>query len=366
VSQETRPLILAVDDEAANVKLLERLLGKSNRVMGATNGQDALDMLAQAPFDLVLLDIMMPDMDGLEVLRRMRANPKTADLPAIMISALSDARYITRGLEIGANDYITKPIDPDVTRARVNTQLRLKRLEDERKNTIEQLQAAQEMKDRLLRIASHDLKNPIANVSIVVSLLRQSEVDIPSGDILLDALDKSVETMKTVIEDFLDTAALQSGALNMRLEAVALEPVIDELIAQFTPHAARKNITLLKEDVTGAVHADPSRFEQALGNLVSNAIKYSPNDTTVRLWTECAQNVLRVCVCDQGPGIPEHDQSRLFTQFGKLTPRPTGGESSTGLGLWIVKHLISLQNGNVGVYTPPEGGSIFWIEMPLA
>ena len=364
VMQETSPLILTVDDEPANLTLIERLLGPSYHVMSVTNGHDALDMLAQAPFDVVLLDIMMPGMSGLETLQQIRENPRTAHLPVILISALMDARDISRGLELGANDYITKPIDIRVTRARIQTQLRLKRLEDERKQTIDQLVAAQEMKDRLLRIASHDLKGPVTNVRMVASLLRSSETLIPSGSALLEALETSANTMQTVIEDFLDTAALQAGGLTLSFDPVRVDGVIKSLIGQYSAHASRKNIALEVDGAGGVICADAARFEQALSNLISNAVKYSPPDTIVQIWSEQYDGRIRVCVADQGPGIPANEHDRLFTQFAKLSPRPTGGENSTGLGLWIVKHLITLQQGQVGVHNPPEGGSIFWIEMP--
>jgi two-component system, sensor histidine kinase and response regulator len=366
MSSNNLPLILAVDDERANLNLLERLLKGRYRIMCVSSGQDALDMLVQAPFDLILLDIMMPDMGGMETLKRIRARVDTADTPVILISALSDAHDISHGLEAGANDYIIKPIDMDVTLARVQTQLALKQLQDERKHTISDLQAAQETKNRLLRIASHDLKGPIMNLRMVVGLLDRSVNNIPGGADLLEAAESSLDTMQMVIKDFLDTAALNMGAPDLKLEGVPLRLLIDELMTEHQVNALRKNITLQAQDIDGTVQADAARFHQVLGNLVSNAIKYSPPDSTVQVWTECDDISVSIYVADQGPGIPAADQDRLFTQFGKLTPRPTGGEDSTGLGLWIVKHLVNLQNGEVG-YTPrPEGGSIFWVRMMTA
>lgn len=366
MSQNSLPLILAVDDEPANLVLLERLLKSQYRIMTVGGGQAALDMLAQAPFDLVLLDIMMPEMNGLQVLDIVRHNPQTADVPVILISALTEVSDITNGLEMGANDYITKPIDLDITQARVQTQISLKLLQDERKATIAKLEAAQEMKNRFIRMASHDLKSPLMNMRMIMSLLpRKIDLD-PATQELMDAAENSLDTMKMVIQDFLDTAALQSNAEDIRLNRMALEPVIQDLLVEHSVNSTRKNIALEPGSMDGVINADMFRFRQALGNLISNAIKYSPPDTTVRVWTECADQQVHIFVADQGPGIPPEDQNRLFTEFGKLTPRPTGGEASTGLGLWIVKHLINLQNGQVGLISPPEGGSIFWIEIPSA
>jgi len=362
--QDTLPLVLAVDDERMNLSLLERMLCKSYRMISVTDGQTALDTLAQAQFDVILLDIMMPKMNGLQVLEHVRGNPNTADIPVILISALSDGLQIAHGLEAGANDYITKPIDMDVTLARVRTQITLKHFQDERKETINKLRTVQEMKDRLLRMASHDLKGPLMNIRLATMLLGSSGDCSPEAASLLEAVDASVDTMHNVINDFLDTAALQTGALDMKIEPVALESFVPEVLAEHKINAVRKEIALEASDVSGTICADIARFRQVVGNLVSNAIKYSPMNTQVTVWTKQDNNSIYLYVADEGPGIPEKDHDRLFTQFGKLTPRPTGGETSTGLGLWIVKHLVTLQNGEVGLISPPEGGSTFWIKMP--
>lgn len=364
--QATKPLVLSVDDERYNLTLLERMLRSAYRIISVTNGQAALDTLNQAPFDLILLDITMPEMDGLHTLECIRRKAETADIPVILISALADGQDVARGLEAGANDYITKPIDLDVTLARVRTQIALKKLQDERKQTIVELKAVQEMKDRLLRMASHDLKGPLMNVRMAAALISETSRDcIPQGENLLNAIDSSVDTMQNVIKDFLDTAALQTGVLDLHLGAVVLDALVDEIVAEHKVNAMRKNIAVSVHDIGGTIYADEARFRQALGNLVSNAIKYSPRETTVSIWAECQGEKLGVFVADQGPGIPVQEQNKLFTQFGKLSPRPTGGESSTGLGLWIVKHLVTIQNGDVGYETLPEGGSMFWIQMPV-
>jgi len=363
---DSLPTILAVDDEPANLMLLQRLLQREFRVISSHNGQTALAVLSQTPVDVVLLDIMMPQMNGYQVLQSIRETTATSDIPVILVSAMSDAKDVAQGLDIGANDYITKPIDPDVTIARVQTQVALKQLQDERKRVIRELQAAQTLKDNLLRIASHDLKGPLMNVQLVSALFRRDETMIPGAKDWLDALDASINTMHTVIEDFLDTAAMNTSVINLKLEQVEVQKIINNLITLYHAHAEKKDIRVEAQLYDGCILADAARFQQALGNLVSNAVKYSPLHTTIHIWAAREGDVVQIYVADEGPGIPAEERSRLFTQFGKLSTRPTDGEHSTGLGLWIVKHMINLQGGEVGVNCPPEGGSIFWVQMQAA
>jgi two-component system, sensor histidine kinase and response regulator len=361
---EDLPRILVVDDEIHNRQLLNRILRQQAKIVEAGNAEETLNLLDREDFDLVLLDIMMPEVTGLEVLQIMRESPKTAQLPVILISALSENDDIARGLQIGANDYIAKPVDIDVVRARVNTQLKLKMMMDLDKQAIAELQAAQQMKDRLFRIASHDLKSPLSNVKMAEVLLRKHVGNDPEAAEILDTLRNTVSSMKGVIEEFLDMAACQSGNIDVHLGKVDVEQVLMAVVAQYSRVAADKDIELAVSDLVGTAHADAARLTQVLNNLVSNSIKYSPQHTTVTLWSEVYDDKVRICIADQGPGIPANERERLFKEFSTLSNRPTGNETSTGLGLWIVKHMVTLQHGTVGVECPPDGGSIFWVELP--
>jgi two-component system, sensor histidine kinase and response regulator len=366
ISATQRRTLLVVDDESANRALLERLFKRDFDVISAQDGCEALDILSQRPFDLVLLDIMMPQVSGLEVLRQIRETPEIADLPVILVSALSDNDAIIRGLKLGANDYVTKPLEIDVLRARVETQSMLKRLLDERKDHIRRLEEAQAFKDHCFQMASHDLKGPLGNLRMAHTLVRDDLSEDSKGRIFLDLADGAVDTMQRVIEEFLDLAVLQSGKLKINLSQVSVDAVVDRLADQYRLTALQKNIEININMSYLLVQADEMLFTQSLSNLVSNAIKYSPFQSRVSVWAEQRGDVVRINVADQGPGVPDSERDRLFTQFGKLKARPTNGESSTGLGLWIVKSHTEAQQGHVGVECPPEGGSIFWLEMPAS
>lgn len=358
------PRLLAVDDDLMNLELLQRIFFEDFHVTRAMNGADALQLLSQSPFDVVLLDISMPVMDGLEALTTIRNTPEMADIPVILVSALADSEDITEGLRLGANDYLTKPINVDVARARVHSQLKLKRLTDERKQTVQQMQAIYEMKDRLFRIASHDLKGPLTNIRMAQHFLRDTMGDNPGVLSILDTIEAAANAMQEMVADFLDTSALQSNLLDLNLCPVSVNDLIWDTVMQYNLNAYRKDITLQVIQTDGVIYADPFRMSQVLGNLVSNAIKYSPQESIVTLWSEVHINHVRICVADQGPGIRDDERPYLFQEFSKLSNRPTAGENSTGLGLWIVKQLVSRHDGTVGVHCPQEGGSIFWVDIP--
>ena len=357
--------LLIVDDDDDNLTLLTHILNRHYELTTAKNGEDALQLLETESYDAVLLDIMMPGMSGLEVLEIIRRNTGLATLPVIMISALSDSKHVVQGLKLGANDYVSKPIDVNVMMARLRTHIKLKHLSDEREETINQLRNAQDIRDRIFRVASHDLKNPLANIRMAEYVLRDSVSNDPVATQMMDTVTLSLDTMQDVIEDFMDVVVLQSGRIDIDLKKVDVGSVMYDGAMAHNAHAMNKGITLDIHDTKLQAIADNARLKQVFSNLLSNAIKYSPHNTTVTIWAKQVDGCVRIHVADQGPGIPPDERPLLFTEFGKLTPRPTGQESSTGLGLWIAKSMAELMRGNVGVDFPAEGGAVFWVQVPV-
>ncbi len=250
-------------------------------------------------------------------------------------------------------------------RARVDTQIKLKRLLDERKQTIDKLENLQETRLKFFRVVSHDLNAPLANINMAEHMLRDFVADDPTALQILDVLALTSSTMQAVVDDFLDAMVVKSGQLKIQLERVPFEAVLSKGVLQYETMAANKKIKLEIGDTSGVVFADHNQLVQVMSNLVSNAVKYSPLGSSIRVWTENEGEYVRVNVADQGAGIPPDERHLLFTEFGKLSTRPTGDEGSTGIGLWIVKHLVTLQNGEVGVDFPAEGGSVFWVKLPV-
>jgi len=363
---EPQPKLLIVDDDPFIRQLMRNLFADGYEVVLAGNGREALDTLAGGPFDAVLLDIMMPVVSGLDVLETIRSTPALADLPVILMSARAGGPDIVKGLQLGANDYVTKPVDTPIIRARVAGQIRLKQQTDARKAEIAHLQDEQEMQDRFFSIASHDLKGPLTNIRIAQFQLRDLVGDNPNATDALDAIETTVETMQEVVDDFLDTAALQQGALKVNLESLLVEDLLWDVVTQYSMSAQRKEIALVVGEANGTVRADLGLARQILGNLVSNAVKYSPFGASVTLSSQTSGDTVRINVRDEGPGIAAEERDLLFQAFSKLSARPTGGEGSTGLGLWITHQLVTVHGGSVGVDSAPGGGSVFWVELPAS
>jgi two-component system, sensor histidine kinase and response regulator len=359
------PHILVVDDEEFNRRLLHRILSQYCDITEASDGSTAVELVQQHNFDLVILDIMMPGMHGLDALAEIRNHASSTELPVILVSALHENDDIVRGLKAGANDYIPKPIDAEIVQARVMTQLQLKVAFDVQKQAYINLKKADMLKTNLLSIASHDLKSPLSNIYMAEMLLRQLiDSNDPTILSILDTVKMTVNNMNNIIVEFLDMAALQSGKMDIKTESIEIKEVIDEVMKQYVLQAEEKGSRITALETAGIVTADRKRLVQILSNLVSNGLKYSPPNSEIKLNAFDDGDYVVIEVLDQGPGIPEEERNQLFTEFGKLSPRPTSNESSTRLGLWIVKQMVEVMGGQVGVDFPENGGSTFWVRLP--
>lgn len=354
--------LLIVEDDPVVCARLQLLLRNDYHLTIVERGSDALAALREQPIHLVLLDMALEDSQ--DVLRQMRSVRSSADLPIILLALLSDPSAAVRGLQLGANDYITKPLDDDAVRTRISTQLALRHAEDEGEQAINQLKFTQEMQENFTRIVSHDLKGPLTNIRMAQFMLREMLRDNADAHNILDTMDVTLTGMIEMIRVFLD--AMDSQRLEPNVEPLHAHDLIVEVIEQYRLAADRKRIRLAISASHMQVRADHKLLRQVLGNLLSNAIKFSPPESEVSIRAEARDGSVYIYVTDQGPGILPEERCKLFAMFGKLSARPTGGETSTGLGLWIVKQLAELQNGQVGVDQPEDGGSAFWVALPEA
>ena len=354
-----REQLLIVDDSAAMREVLAIKLGREGYAVAvAGNMHDAKQRIAGGAIDLVLLDVRLPDGSGIDLLAELRRSRSPLDLPVIVISGLDQPNDVVSALKNGANDYVTKPLDLAVVLARVHTQLTLKRLK--------------QAHDGFLRIASHDLKKPLL---LMLDIARQVRRGYPVGTPVdadltsaMAMLVESGEFMQHIIGDLIELRAVRDGHLQLTRLSTDLGATVRQAVARNTAYAQGKGIKLRMEfDKTlPHINADDFRITQVLENLIGNAIKFSPRGAAVAVRTTRSGDALLCEVIDTGPGIPEAEMSRLFTEYAHISNQPTGGEKSTGLGLAISRQLIQLHGGDIGARNNADGGATFWFRLPLA
>jgi signal transduction histidine kinase len=352
--------ILIVDDTPANLGVLVETLGAAGyQIMVAEDGEEALAQTEKTRPDLILLDLMMPGIDGFETCRRFRARPATTDIPVLFMTALNETTDKVKAFGAGGVDYITKPIEHEEALARVRTHLALRRLRRE-------LQEQLALKDRFMRIAGHDLRSPLCQIIVAGELARrQPAIPDPVGR-YLESMSESAAQMRRIIDTFLEIRpATTSGTTPGRVD---LSLVGTAVARQHGYMAEQKQIRLdtAFDPELPLARCDAALAYQAFTNFTSNALKFTPAGGGVTLRTRAEKGRIRAEVQDTGPGVPPAERDLLFREHAALSPRPTGGEESHGLGLAIVKHLVESQGGTVGADFPPAGGSVFWFELPVS
>lgn len=350
-------IILVIEDNPDITKIMKIMLEHAGyQIVAANLGQHGLDYLKQHDVDLVLLDIMMPEMDGFEVLKQIRAQHSMVQLPVIMSTAIADQESVVRALELGANDYVTKPINFPVIQARINAHIALKELAEKNREFVS--------------ITSHDLKKNLALILDVVGEMDNELRNSKVGDDLLmmtGLISDSAITMKEITEDFLELDVLEKGRIRLFRSRFNMNDLINKVINQNQQYANKKSIQLTTslDTPVSRVNADSHRLEQVLNNLIGNAIKFSSPDTTVVVKCQSDSESLCVEVCDEGPGIPLDEIDRVFEKYAPISNKPTGGEVSTGLGTAICKHFVALHDGQIGVHNNDGGGATFWFSLPI-
>jgi two-component system sensor histidine kinase/response regulator len=368
---DSRPAILIVDDNPANLHILYRALsGLQCRCLVAQSGDEALRIYRQAQPGVILLDILMPGLDGFETLGRLRDQCQ-GDLPSVIfLSALSHTSDKVKGLMQGACDYISKPFHAEEVAARVRLQLALRSLQDQLRQRNQELSKSNQQKNELLGMAAHDLRNPLAVITGYASVLKRGLAGALEEKSLglIESIFTTGREMQVLLEDLLSVSQIESGHLNLNLLPADPRLIFESCVYLQHFQAEAKNIHLHSEvcpNVPACLQLDASKMKQALANLLSNAIKFSHAHTTIQARLLIRDDHLVWEVEDQGPGIPPHELGRLFEPFQRASVRATGGERSTGLGLAIIKRILEGHHGKITVDSQVGRGSTFALHLPL-
>ena len=359
-SFDARSHILIIDDQPINVSSLKAIFfGGDYRVSSCTRGSEVMEAVKKDRPELILLDILMPEMDGYEVCRLLKENPDTARIPVIFITALREIDSVVKCFELGGADYIIKPFNHREVMARVNTHLKLNQAG-------ERLKKLNEWKDNLLSIISHDMRGPFNNFCVYIELLKDN-IDNPVEFIRehSDDLNFSINNMKYMMENILEWAISQRDGFELTPSDVSIAGLCDECFSVFRQHASAKGVTLRSLVPDDAVfRCDRQILLTALRNLVQNALKYTSKGGTVEVSAAATAGGFEISVSDDGVGMAPEKIEKLFAGFKNSSAAGTGGERGAGVGLAICFDLLAKCGGKITVKSEPGRGSVFTITAP--
>lgn len=361
--------ILIVDDVMSNVLLLKVLLTNEKfAIATASNGRQALEQVEKENPDLVLLDVMMPDMSGFEVAQHLKSNPNTADIPIIFLTALNSTADIVKGFQVGANDFISKPFNKEELIIRVTHQISLVAAKRLILSKTEELQRTIAGRDKLYSVIAHDLRSPMGSIKMVLNMLI---LNLPSEKIgaemyeLLTMANQTTEDVFSLLDNLLKWTKSQIGK-NVVYQDVDLVEVTDGVIEIFSMVASLKKIRIheMKPEKM-MVNADIDMLKTVVRNLLSNAIKFSKENSEVLVKMEEVDGMAVVSVQDYGCGISEEGQKKLLHTDTHFSTFGTNNEEGSGLGLLLCKDFV-VKNGGKLWFTSKEGeGSIFSFSIPV-
>ena len=362
--------ILVVDDDRLNLRILGGILrGEGYLLAEGDSGERALELYAQFRPNLVLLDVMMPGIDGFETCRQLKRLYGDKCAPVIFITAKNESDDVVEGLGAGGVDYLPKPFKAKEVIARIRSHLQNQLLVEQQKMLVEQLSRANADKNKFLGMAAHDLRNPLASIRGLAEFLRDGAVGplTPDQLDLIQTIHGASQSMLELVNELLDVATIEAGELKLHLEGQNLAELIAKSVALTNMEAAKKgtHVTFDPRGTNAVLLLDAAKMRQVIDNLLSNAVKYSPPGSaiTVTLTADAARGVCTFAVQDQGPGIPAGEHDRLFKDFSRLSAQPTGGEKSTGLGLAICRKIVEAHRGTITAENLPAGGCEFRVTL---
>ena len=374
-----KPTLLIVDDEERNIRLLKGLLAPQNfNLREAINGEEALRRIAEEPPDMVLLDVMMPKINGFEVCRRLKQDEKTKTIPVILVTALSEKQHRVQALEAGADDFISKPVDQTELTVRVKSLLRIKSYQDEISDKLREIAAKNErllelekVRDGLSHMIVHDLRNPLTAIStyLQLSALDAENLSEPQQE----SVDRCLffcQELERMIQNLLDISKMEEGKMQLNREAIDLPEMVGKVLERFKPTVEEREIALSfsgNGDIP-KISLDRSILKRVITNLVDNAIRYTPKGGAIAVSLDSAswEEVLCLSVKDSGSGLPAEYHSKIFDKFEQVTLKKDADRAgSSGLGLTFCKLAVEAHGGKIWVESEGLGkGCTFLIQLP--
>ncbi len=360
-----RPRIMIVDDAPQNLQLLETMLENQGcQVFAMPSGEMALKALARDQPHLILLDVLMPGLNGYEVCARLKADPQFKEIPVLFLSALSDSGDKVRAFQAGGVDYIAKPFQLAEVEARVRCQLELLQQRRQLQASHRRLQELERLRDGLFHMVVHDMRSPLTTFSMALDLLGQI---LPKRDSelaeCLETAQRSARRLSWMVRELLDISRLENNQMPLDKKPGDLVTAAWEVRDAYAGIKEQRQLRVEATGPGGAVF-DPSLIQRVLTNLVDNAFKFIEEDGWVKILIREEAGHFRVSVMDNGPGIPPEFHGKIFEKFGQVENRHR--RLGAGLGLAFCKLAVEAHGGRIGVESEVGHGSTFWFTIPVA
>ncbi len=368
-AQAVEPADVLVVDDLATIRLMlaQHVRQLGHRPTQASNGREALQVLRERPHDLVLLDVMMPEMDGYAVLDEIKSDRALRAIPVVMISGVDEIQSVVRCIERGAEDYLPKPFNATLLRARISACLEKKRLWDRLQERYLQLRELEKLRDSLTHMVVHDLRTPLT--SLITGLYTVEAVGELNDEQreLWEMSISGAETLLGMINDLLDISKMEDGSLRLAYSNPSVAGLLERAEQQVRQIAREKGLTLTVRAEPGLplLTVDEDKIRRTLVNLLGNAVKFTHGGGMVELTAIREGDCIHFTVRDTGEGIPESAYDRIFEKFGQVETRQAGRRNSTGLGLTFCKMVVEAHGGRIWVESELGEGSIFHVVVPI-
>lgn len=365
--------ILAVDDNKEALASLKNILSYDYEVITASDGKEAVDIALTEEPDLILMDVIMPVMNGIQAMRAIKDDHRMTGTPIIIVTGCSDKQDMINGLEAGADDYVEKPFDPMALLARIAAHLRTKALYDENKELARELEKKNrelersnarfseldKLKTTFMAMAAHELKNPLNIINCYLNMLLEETINTRQTEILTSSLE-GVECLAHIVEEMLDISTIDSGKVVLDIQEHDMVEVTNQVLSLMRGEFERKDIKIVNPTGICPASFDFKRIRQVLINLLKNSIKFTQTNGAVSVSVKADSDNLTVTVSDTGEGISEMDIDKVFDEF----YRCMRDEEGSGLGLSICKKIVELHGGRIWVESIKDSGSTFYFTLP--
>ncbi len=374
---EEYPKVLIVDDNKENIDLIAYFLKPQNyQILTALDGIEALEIVERDEPDIILLDIMLPKMDGFQVCERIKKDRKTQFIPIIMITALKELKDKIRSLEVGADDFISKPFENVELLTRVKSLLRIKKYQDEiqQKNAeLEQknktLQRLDKFKEELNHHIVHDMKNPLFVIqgNLQMMSMAAEQAASPTLKKYVDRIDRSTQSLLRMVLNLIDISKIEDGKMELNQELVNLNDLVNKCIHRFEdyPENQKKTFELHLSEGGSTLKVDSSVMERVFDNLISFAVANIPEEGKIEIGSKKLNNTLEYSIHDYGQQIPMKYSDEMFNKFSQVEIKKEGYRVGRGLGLTFCKLAVEAHGGSLSIDPNNKVGNRFILNLPI-